>query len=150
MWPRWRISPAHPLHLCICLTVLVRLGLERVAPRFNELRFADWWKKTSRKIEKTRKIWFNSVVILGAWTLWIQSNKCVFDGASPSQRCSIILWGRDEDVEYGWSTKAPSVGRSSLVIGDVPSVFLFFSCNLPLTSCWVKGWLVYTLDFFLG
>jgi hypothetical protein len=27
---------------------------------------------------------FNSAVNLGAWTLWIQRNNCVFDGTSPS------------------------------------------------------------------
>jgi hypothetical protein len=32
---------------------------------------------------KDKKKGVNIVVILGAWTLWIQSNKCVFDGASP-------------------------------------------------------------------
>jgi hypothetical protein len=77
-------STSSPLvYLLDSSELLERLGLERVAPRYNELRFADWWRKTSQKIEKTRKKGFNCVVILGAWTLWIQSNKCVFDGASP-------------------------------------------------------------------
>ena len=64
--------------------IFAPIGLERVAPRRNELSFADWWRKASRRVDKVQRKGFNSAVVLGAWTIWLHRNKCVFDGASPS------------------------------------------------------------------
>ena len=33
----------------------------------------------------------NALVILGAWTLWIHRNKCVFDGVSPDLAKALLL-----------------------------------------------------------
>jgi hypothetical protein len=37
----------------------------------------------------------NSLIILGAWTIWNHRNKCVFDGASPSMVEILILAGEE-------------------------------------------------------
>jgi len=39
----------------------------------------------------------NSVVILGAWNLWNQRNRCVFDGADPD--LSNIISNTKEDLQ---------------------------------------------------
>jgi hypothetical protein len=58
----------------VCLLVnfwynlLAQLGLDRVAPRRNELSFADWWRKANWRIGKAKRKGFHSVRILGAWT----------------------------------------------------------------------------------
>ncbi|GJN16182.1 hypothetical protein PR202_gb03142 [Eleusine coracana subsp. coracana] len=35
----------------------------------------------------------NSIITLGAWTLWRQRNDCVFNGASPSLATTLIMAG---------------------------------------------------------
>ena len=44
--------------------------------------------------EKLRK-GLNSLIILGAWTLWNHRNKCVFDGASPNLGRALLLTGEE-------------------------------------------------------
>jgi hypothetical protein len=43
---------------------------------------------------------FNSLTILGAWTLWTQRNKCVFDGATPDLARAISLASEERKL---WS-----------------------------------------------
>jgi hypothetical protein len=38
----------------------------------------------------------NSLIILGAWTIWNHRNRCVFDGASPSMVKILIQAGEDQ------------------------------------------------------
>lgn len=47
--------------------LLAALGLDRNVPRRNEKSFAEWWRKASRNVEKTKKKGFNSMVILGGF-----------------------------------------------------------------------------------
>jgi hypothetical protein len=49
---------------------------------------------------------FNSLTILGAWTLWTQRNKCVFDGATPDLARALSLSGErgKEVVVDGWGS----------------------------------------------
>jgi len=37
----------------------------------------------------------NSLIILGAWTLWTHCNKCVFDGADPSVVGALAVAGEE-------------------------------------------------------
>lgn len=50
--------------------LLAPLGLESIVPRRNEKSFADWWRKSYKKVGKAQRKGFNSTVILGAWMLW--------------------------------------------------------------------------------
>jgi hypothetical protein len=43
---------------------------------------------------KTRR-WLNSLIILGAWTIWNHRNRCAFDGANPSMVEILILAGEE-------------------------------------------------------
>jgi hypothetical protein len=42
----------------------------------------------------------NSLIILGAWTLWTHRNRCVFDGAAPSVAGALAV---AEDGKRLWS-----------------------------------------------
>ena len=42
----------------------------------------------------------NSLIILGAWTLWTHRNKCVFNGAAPSVAGTLAV---AEDERRSWS-----------------------------------------------
>jgi hypothetical protein len=35
-------------------------------------------------VHKSKRRGFNSIIILGAWCLWLHRNKAVFDGVRPS------------------------------------------------------------------
>ena len=37
----------------------------------------------------------NSLVMLGAWTIWNHRNGCVFDGAAPNLAGTLILAGEE-------------------------------------------------------
>nr|ACF87105.1 unknown [Zea mays] len=77
--------------LCSCVfarqfwhSILFGLNVGNLSPSRDEISFADWWRKTSKKIHKSKRKGMNSIIILGAWCLWIHRNKAVFDGETPS------------------------------------------------------------------
>jgi hypothetical protein len=41
----------------------------------------DWWRNAHERSTRLIQKELNSLVVLGAWTLWNQ-NRCVFDGAA--------------------------------------------------------------------
>ena len=55
--------------------LLAPLGLECTVPRRNEKSFTDWWRQANKKVVNTQRKGFNRMVILGEWTLWLQSNR---------------------------------------------------------------------------
>lgn len=99
------------LEFCPCT-----FGFERVAPQGQELSFVGWWRKAVGKVEKRRRKGFNSLIILGAWTLWIHRNKCVFYGVSPSQGYPALLRRGKEALVSSGSKKLQEFG-----VGQVPS-----------------------------
>jgi hypothetical protein len=44
----------------------------------------DWWRKIDVEFLGSVPIGLNSLIILGAWTLWNHCNRCIFDGIAPS------------------------------------------------------------------
>ena len=53
-------------------------------PTATETSFHNWWERVSNADSEMLRKGINSLIILGAWTLWTHCNKCVFDGADPS------------------------------------------------------------------
>jgi len=64
--------------------VLQPLNLAHLAPSSSIASFAEWWRRSWKKIRKQHRRGFNSLCILGAWILWKHRNACVFDGTSPN------------------------------------------------------------------
>jgi hypothetical protein len=66
--------------------LLQPLELTDLVPHQNERSFADWWckSKTMRRVKKGHRKGVNTLIILGAWTIWKHRNVCVFQRASPS------------------------------------------------------------------
>jgi hypothetical protein len=49
-----------------------------------------WWERSSNATAGLTKKGFNSLVILGAWTLWNHRNSCVFNGAAPNLAGALV------------------------------------------------------------
>jgi len=59
-------------------------GIHPFSPQPTDSSFDLWWERSSNANAGLTKKRFNSLVILGAWTLWNHRNGCVFDGAAPN------------------------------------------------------------------
>jgi len=70
-------------------SVLSPLNLQQLVPNRREHSFATWWRKITKRVDKQQRKGVNSLIILGAWTLWKHRNACVFDGDSPSVSTSM-------------------------------------------------------------
>ena len=95
-----------------------QVGLQSLSPQPTELSFHDWWEKASSSTtdELTRQ-GINSLIILGAWTIWNHRNGCVFDGAAPNLAGALIAAGEEHRL---WSM-AGARGLSFLTA--LPPVF---------------------------
>jgi hypothetical protein len=54
--------------------ILSSIGLGNLTPIVAEQSFAEWWGKVSKKVHRCKRKGFNSVIILGAWCLWLTRN----------------------------------------------------------------------------
>ena len=64
--------------------ILLTLRQGDLTPAADEISFAEWWRKVLKKVHKSKRKGFNSLIILGVWCLWLLRNKTVFDGVNPS------------------------------------------------------------------
>jgi len=77
-----------------------QVGLRTFSPQFSDTSFFDWWERASNDISGLLLQGFNSLTILGAWTIWTQRNRCVFDGASPDVARALTLASEERKL---WS-----------------------------------------------
>jgi len=68
-----------------------RFGLTALAPQPQDICFDDWWEKVEASVAGDLRQGLNSLVILGAWSIWRHRNNCVFNRASPSVAAAIAL-----------------------------------------------------------
>jgi hypothetical protein len=64
-------------------------------PPPEDICFDDWWSRVSCLVEGTIKKGFNSLIILGAWTIWKHQNDCVFNGVAPSLTSALVIVGEE-------------------------------------------------------
>jgi hypothetical protein len=62
----------------------VNNGLHPLAPKPEDNSLFCWWEQAEQRTEGLTRRGFNSLVILGSWTIWKMHNGCVFEGLSPS------------------------------------------------------------------
>ena len=76
------------------------MGLQALSPQSTEISFHSWWERVNSAASDMARKGINSLVILGAWTLWRHRNSCVFDGAAPSVAGALAV---AEDDRRSWS-----------------------------------------------
>jgi hypothetical protein len=54
-----------------------KFGLHSLAPQPAVTSFMNWWEEVSEVVSGVTRKGLNSLIILGAWTIWIHRNKCV-------------------------------------------------------------------------
>jgi hypothetical protein len=57
--------------------VLRRYGWELQAPTVDD-RFVHWWIRVRKLVPKARRKGFDSLVLVVAWTIWLERNTCTF------------------------------------------------------------------------
>ncbi|TVU46560.1 hypothetical protein EJB05_06101 [Eragrostis curvula] len=75
--------------------ILQRIGLASLSPQPSDIIFEEWWSKVSGSVSHTTRKGLNTVIILGAWTLWRHRNECVFDGTPPNLTRALIMAGEE-------------------------------------------------------
>jgi hypothetical protein len=71
--------------------LLQRVGLGAFAPQVSEITFQEWWRQVLSSISTPNRRGINSLIILGAWTLWRHRNDCVFNGAAPRLAMALAM-----------------------------------------------------------
>jgi hypothetical protein len=69
--------------------LLESVQLQELAPQSDAISFMGWWWKTNERPSGLIKKGFNSLFILGAWTLWKHQNRCVFYGIAPTMAAAM-------------------------------------------------------------
>lgn len=75
--------------------LLQDVGIEVLAPQLTEVSFDDWWRKVECVVGGEMRKGLNSLIILGASTIWKHRNDCVFNGATPNITTALML-AKDE------------------------------------------------------
>jgi len=97
--------------------ILQLFGLDVLAPQPNDSCFDDWWANSSDKVTGQVKKGLNSIIILGAWSLWIHRNHCVFDGGTPN--LATIVSAFKEEVRQWALAGARGVSHLLALAGQV-------------------------------
>jgi hypothetical protein len=79
----------------VWFNILKTVDLQHLSPSLDSSSFDDWWENVSMTLispsnKKLRK-GLNSLIILGAWAIWIHRNQCVFNGEQP-RASKVINW----------------------------------------------------------
>lgn len=75
--------------------ILRQVGLHSLAPQPTESSFDAWWERAHATTTGLTQKGLDSLIILGAWTIWKQRNRCAFDGATPRISEVLLLAGEE-------------------------------------------------------
>jgi len=90
--------------------LLRQVGLHSLSPQPSDTSFDSWWEKASGATSGLIQKGLNSLIVLGAWTLWNHRNRCIFYGITPNLGGALTLAGEERQL---WNL-AGAKGLSSL------------------------------------
>jgi hypothetical protein len=61
------------------------------SPQATELSWEEWWMKAEAVVDSDIRKGLNTLITLGAWTIWRHRNDCVFNGATPRLDTTLLL-----------------------------------------------------------
>jgi len=79
--------------------ILHSFGLAALGPQPTDSFFDAWWDKVIMTVSSDVRKGLNSLIILGAWSIWKHRNDCVFNGATPSLPAALLL-AREEALMW--------------------------------------------------
>jgi hypothetical protein len=77
---------------------LRQVRLQFLAPLIEDWNFMEWWSRINGLVEGAIRQDLNSLVILGAWSIWNHRNQCVFDKISPCVATVIRRAGEEREL----------------------------------------------------
>jgi hypothetical protein len=92
---RKRTSSTSSLDVCLqynsSMTSYIASVLQHLPCSQFDSSFDAWWDKAVLTVSGDAQKGLNSLIILGAWTIWKHRNDCVFDGAAPRLSTALNL-----------------------------------------------------------
>ena len=126
LWDQAEETIDHLLVSCvftrqIWFSFLQKVGLQTLAAQIKDPSFEDWWAGASRSVNG--QVWkgLNFAIILGAWSLWNHSDRCLFDGVAPNL-ASVVLVVREELQQWSISGARGVSYLLVLVVGRIELV----------------------------
>ncbi|GJM95726.1 hypothetical protein PR202_ga12503 [Eleusine coracana subsp. coracana] len=97
--------------------ILEPVGLAASTPGQEDQIFAEWWRKARKRADKLKRKGLNSLIILGAWSLWKHRNRCVFEGGQP---CIQVIMQEFNNEKQLWHL-AGAKSLQELGLGEAPN-----------------------------
>jgi len=92
-------------------------GLQELTPQAVNVDFYAWWQQSSDQLHTSLQQGFNTLVVLGTWSIWKTRNDVVFNGAAPRINRALLL--AREEAEF-WML-AGAKGLSAMVATRLPN-----------------------------
>jgi hypothetical protein len=97
------------------------VNMQQFSPTRVDLVFQDWCANLEAKVPHVLRKGVNSLVMLVAWWLWKQRNKCVFEGILPA---ATRLYRTSKTTLRGGVLRVPKIcAPSGLSLGAVVDIF---------------------------
>jgi hypothetical protein len=75
--------------------------ISKAWPHLVDASFMGWWRWLGNQILRVVGETINSLVILGAWTLWKHQNSCAFDRNKPNADLAFRMADQEREREVG-------------------------------------------------
>ena len=90
--------------------------MQALSPQPRNDFLDEWWSRVEASVNSPARKGINSLVILGAWTIWKHRNRGLIEGASPNLAEALFL---DEAIRF-ISGVWPELGEFYFLLALVP------------------------------
>jgi hypothetical protein len=72
--------------------------MQAAVPQVHNVNFYSWWQQASDSLHTIVQRGFESLAVLGAWTIWKSRNDIVFNGIAPRVDRALLLAREEADL----------------------------------------------------